>query len=130
MPDRVKLYYDPIFTPGDILQIEGYDRCGIVTGTRDAGVIEDIFEGKPQRMFMVLFWDENAGFACDEFPERYLKEKAERKGHVHYGDMTCNGTDVAEVLFENRTLKERLGNAIGAVEYFRNLAGKGGDGDA
>lgn len=130
MPDRVKLYYDPMFTPGDILQIEGYDRCGIVTGTRDAGVIEEIFNGKPQRVFKVLFFSEDDGFVCGDFGEKFIAENAEQKGHIHYGDMTCNGTDVAEVLFENRTLKERLGNAIGAVEYFRNLAGKGGDGDA
>ena len=130
MADYVKLYYDPLFTPGDILLISGYEQVGIVTGSKDAGVIEEITEGKPQRMFMVLFWNADSGFVIGEFRERFLKEKAERKGHINYGEMTCEETDVAEVLTENRMLKARLNTALGATEHFRNMANKREDRNA
>ena len=130
MTDRVWLNYDPSFVPGDILHINGYDRCGIVTGSKHGGVLEEMFAGKKKRDFMVLFWSEEEGFAFGEFCERFLEENAERKGHLNYGEMTCRGADVAEVLVENRTLKDRLDAALEAVAHFRNLANKREDRNA
>lgn len=117
-----ELRYNPPFLPGDILRIKGYPNPGLVMSSKDAGVVEEIFHGHPTRIYQMLFSDTSSGFAFDFFAEDQLKEHGEKIGHLNFGVMLCGGTDISEVLFENRCLNERLGVTEQALDYWRQKA--------
>ena len=117
-----ELRYNPPFVPGDILKIKGYPNPGLVMSSKDAGVIEEIFHDHPTRVYQMLFSDTSAGFAFGFFTEDQLNEHGEKIGHLNYGEMLCGGTDISEVVFENRCLKKRLDTTEQALDYWRQKA--------
>ena len=106
----IKLQYNPPFVPGDILKIDFPERlitC-LITGSADSGAVEEVLAEHPVRYYHVLYFSDTNGFVHCTCMEDYLKEHTERIGHLNWNEVTCGGTDVAEVLFENRALKDRL----------------------
>ena len=118
-----KLYYNPLFVPGDILKIKGFSTPGLVIGSKDAGVIEEVLHGHPTRNYQVLFYDISSGFEFGLFGEDDLERRAEKTGHLNYDEMTCGGADISDVLFENKCLKQRLDTTEQALDYWREKAG-------
>lgn len=115
----IELRYDPLFAPGDILAIRGYAQPGMVTGTKLCGAVDEILAGRRHRICQILFWMDGR-FQYGEFSEIRLEEDAERVDHIDYGEMTYDGRDVAEVLAENRQMKDlvnkmllRMGGEVG-----------------
>ena len=109
---RVELRYDPSFVPGDVLKFSDGRGEGLVCGTKDAGVIEELLAKRPQRDYMVLFYTEAYWFGYGMFQELYLQKNATKTAHLNYGEMTSGGADVAEVLRENQTLRKRLASLM------------------
>lgn len=118
-----KLYYNPLFVPGDILKIKGYSTPGLVMGSVDAGAIEEVIHGHPTRNYQIVFYDISSGFTFGLFAEDDLERRAEKTGHLNYGEMTCDGADISDVLFENKCLKQRLDTTEQALDYWREKAG-------
>lgn len=105
-----ELQYNPPFVPGDILKIDFPERlitC-LITGSADAGAVEEVLAGHPIRYYHILYFNNTNKFIHCTCMEDYLKEHAQKTGHLNWNKVTCGGTDVAEVLFENRSLKDRL----------------------
>ncbi len=117
-----ELRYNPPFVPGDILKFKGCSTPGLVIGSEDAGAIEEILHEHPVRNYQILFCIISSGFTFGLFAEDDLERRAEKIGHLNYGEMTCGGADISDVLFENKCLKERLNTTEQALDYWRDKA--------
>lgn len=120
-----ELRYNPPFVPGDILKIEFPEKSEtcLITGSADAGAMEEVLAGHPVRYYHLLYFNDTDGFAHCTCMEDYLKKYAERIGHLNWNEVTLGGADVAEVLFENKTLNERLGKMTEARDYWMKMYG-------
>lgn len=118
----IDLHYDPIYVPGDIIQIEGYPDPGMVMSSIPASVISEILEGYLVRDYKVLFYTESDGFVFGLFEGAWLKGCSQKIGSLHgdFKDMVSSGTDVSEVLGENRSLIKRLNQALMVIDTLRN----------
>lgn len=116
-----KLSYDPLYTPGDIIQIDGYPVPGMVMSSIPSSVISEILEGYPVRDYKVLFYTESDGFVFGLFEGAWLKERSQKIGGLHgdFKDMVSSGTDVSEVLAENISLNKRLNQALEVIDTLR-----------
>ena len=121
-----ELRYNPPFVPGDILKIEFPEKSEtcLITGSADAGAMEEVLAGHPVRYYHLLYFNDTDGFVHCTCMEDYLKKYAERIGHLNWNEVTRGGADVAEVLFENKTLNERLGKMTEARDYWMKMYGE------
>ena len=110
--------------PGDILKVEFPERSIVclIAGSVDAGVIAEALEGHPARCYHILYFDSADGFVHCTCMEDYLRKYAERIGHLNWNEVTCGGADIAEVLFENQSLKKQLSAMTQAKEYWHAKA--------
>lgn len=120
-----ELQYNPPFVPGDILKIDFPERSIVclITGSADAGAVEEVLSGHPVRYYHVLYFSDTDGFVHCTCMEDYLKKYAERIGHLNWNEVTCGGSDVAEVLFENQSLKDRLDKMTESRDYWQKKYG-------
>lgn len=121
-----ELRYNPPFVPGDILKIDFPERlvtC-LITASADAGAIEEVLSGHPVRYYHVLYFSDADGFVHCTCMEDYLKKYAERIGHLNWNEVTCGGADVAEVLFENKALKDQLKGMTASRDYWMKMYGR------
>lgn len=114
------LQYNPPFVPGDILKIDFPERSIVclITASVDAGAVEEVLSGHPVRYYHILYFSDADGFVHCTCMEDYLKKYAERVGHLNWNEVTCGGTDVAEVLFENKALKDQLKGMTASRDYW------------
>ena len=119
----IELQYNPPFVPGDILKIDFPEKLIVclITASADAGAIEEVLSGHPVRYYHILYFSDVDGFVHCTCMEDYLKKHAERVGHLNWNEVTCGGTDVAEVLFENKALKEQLNGMTEARDYWMTM---------
>ena len=119
----IELQYNPPFVPGDILKIDFPERLIVclITASADAGAIEEVLSGHPVRYYHILYFSDADGFVHCTCMEDYLKKHAERVGHLNWNEVTCGGTDVAEVLFENKALKDQLNGMTEARDYWMTM---------
>ena len=117
------LQYNPLFVPGDILKIDFPERSVVclITASTDAGAVEEVLSGHPVRYYHALYFNDADGFVHCTCMEDYLKKYAERIGHLNCNEVTCGGTDVAEVLFENKALKDQLKGMTAARDYWMSM---------
>lgn len=117
------LQYNPLFVPGDILKIDFPERsivCLITaSASADAGAVEEALSGHPVRYYHALYFSDADGFVHCTCMEDYLKKYAERVGHLNWNEVTCGGTDMAEVLFKNKALKDQLNKMTEAKDYWQ-----------
>lgn len=120
-----ELQYDPPFVPGDILKIDFPEESIIclITASTYAGAVDEVLSGHPVRYYHVLYFSDADGFVHCICMEDYLKEHAERVGHLDWNEVTCGGADVAEVLFENRALKDRLKDMTASRDHWMKMYG-------
>lgn len=120
-----ELQYNPPFVPGDILKIDFPERSIVclITASAYAGAVEEVLSGHPARYYHALYFSDADGFAHYTCMEDYLKEHAERVGHLNWNEVTCGGTDVAEVLLENQSLKDRLTKMTESRDYWQKKYG-------
>lgn len=117
------LQYNPPFVPGDILKIDFPERLIVclITASTDAGAVEEVLSGHPVRCYHALYFSDADGFVHCTCMEDYLKKHAERVGHLNWNEVTCGGTDVAEVLFENKALKDQLKGMTASRDYWMTM---------
>lgn len=122
-----ELRYNPPFVPGDILKIDYPERSivGLVTASADAGAVEEVLSGHPVRYYHILYFSDADGFVHCTSMEDYLKEHAQKTGHLNWNEVTCGGADVAEVLFENKALKDQLIGMTASRDYWIAMYGGG-----
>lgn len=115
-----ELQYNPLFVPGDILKADFPEKSIVclITASVDAGVAEEVLSGHPARYYHALHFNDEAGFVHCTCMEDYLKKYAERVGHLNWSEVTCSGTDVAEVLLENKALKDQLKDMTVSRDYW------------
>ena len=125
-----ELRYNPPFVPGDILKIDFPERSIVclITASVDAGAIEEVLSGHPVRYYHALYFSDADGFVHFTCMEDYLKKYAEKTGHLNWNEVTCSGADVAEVLFENKALKDQLKGMTASRDYWMKMYGLGKEG--
>ena len=121
----IELQYNPPFVPGDILKIDFPERSIVclITASAYAGAVEEVLAGHPARYYHALYFSDADGFVHCTCMEDYLKEHAERVGHLNWNEVTCGGTDVAEVLLENKALKGQLKGMTASRDYWMKMYG-------
>lgn len=119
-----ELRYNPPFVPGDILKIDFPESSIIclITGSADAGAVEEVLSGHPVRVYNALYFNGIDGFVFCSIMEGYLKEHAQKTGHLDWNKVTCGGADVAEVLFENQSLSYQLTKMTESRDYWMKAA--------
>lgn len=118
-----ELQYNPAFVPGDILKIDFPEKlitC-LITASAYAEAVEEVLSGHPTRCYHILYFSDSDGFVHSTVYEDYLKEYAERVEHLNWNEVTCGGTDVAEVLLENRTLKGQLKGMTASRDHWMKM---------
>lgn len=99
------LRYNPIFVPGDVLDVDGYTGVGMVMGTKICNALDEVIEGRVYRHYQLLYYREKDGFVYGEFSEMFLEQKAKKVNHLNFGEITYELRDIAEVYQENIELK-------------------------
>ena len=58
------LQYNPLYVPGDILKIDFPERSIVclITGSADAGAVEEVLSGHPVRYYHALYFSNADGF--------------------------------------------------------------------
>lgn len=127
-----ELRYNPLFVPGDILEIDFPERSTtciirsitcIITGSADAGAVEEVLADHPVKYYHALYFSDTDGFVHCTCREDYLIKHAERTGHLNWNEVTCGGTDVAEVLLENKALKGQLKGMTASRDHWMKMYG-------
>lgn len=118
-----ELRYNPLFVPGDILKIDFPERSIVclITASADAGAVKEVLAGHSAWYYHALYFSDADKFVHYTCMEDYLKKHAKKIGHLNWNKVTCGGTDVAEVLLENKALKDQLKGMTASRDYWMKM---------